>query len=124
MNSDFSVTGNAKYYNGLVFKGFVAGLPTGILSGGQYDRLMTRMHRTSRAIGFAVYLDLLERLEDDGEGYDVDTLLVYGDGVPLKTIGDTVNSLTAAGKSVLAQKAVPEKLKFRELVRLGEGEAQ
>jgi ATP phosphoribosyltransferase regulatory subunit len=120
VNIDFSVTGNAKYYNGLVFKGFVAGLPTGILSGGQYDKLMTRMHRSSRAIGFAVYLDLLERLEEDGEDYDVDTLIVYEDTVSLKAIGDAVSMLTANGKSVLAQRMVPEKLKYKQLVKLGE----
>lgn len=120
VNIDFSVTGNAKYYNGLVFKGFVAGLPTGILSGGQYDKLMTRMHRTSRAIGFAVYLDLLERLEEDGEDFDVDTLIVYEDNVTLKAIGDAVSMLTANGKSVLAQRTVPEKLKYKQLVKLGE----
>lgn len=120
INIDFSVTGNAKYYNGLVFKGFVAGLPMGILSGGQYDRLMARMHRSSRAIGFAVYLDLLERLEEDGEDYDVDTLLIYDEAVSLKTLGDAVSMLTANGKSVSAQKNVPEKMKYKQLVKLGE----
>lgn len=59
---DFSVVNDMKYYNGLCFRGFVDGIPTGILSGGQYDRLMKKMKRSDRAIGFAVYLDELERL--------------------------------------------------------------
>ena len=59
---DFSVTGDINYYNGIVFKGYIAGLPGNVLSGGQYDRLMKKMGRKSRAIGFAVYLDLLERI--------------------------------------------------------------
>ncbi len=59
---DFSVVGDMSYYNGLAFKGFVDGIPTGILSGGQYDGLMQKMQRRSRAIGFAVYLDELDRL--------------------------------------------------------------
>lgn len=59
---DFSVIGNMKYYNGLAFAGFAGGIPTAILSGGQYDNLMSRMNRRSKAIGFAVYLDELERL--------------------------------------------------------------
>ncbi len=59
---DFSVTADGNYYNGIIFKGFVEGVPEGVLSGGQYDRLMKKMGRRSRAVGFAVYLDMLERL--------------------------------------------------------------
>ena len=62
---DFSVTSDMNYYNGIVFRGFVMGIPTGILSGGQYDKLMAKMGRKSGAIGFAGYLDLLDRLEED-----------------------------------------------------------
>lgn len=53
------------YYNGTVFKGYINGVPSAVLSGGQYDRLMAKLHRRSKAIGFAVYVDMLERL--DGE---------------------------------------------------------
>ncbi len=62
---DFSVTGDVNYYNGIVFKGFLRELPEAVLSGGQYDRLMARMGRKSSAVGFAVYTDALERLEDE-----------------------------------------------------------
>ena len=57
---DFSVVSDINYYNGIVFKGFVEGVPTAVLSGGQYDKLMKKMKRTSSAIGFAVYLDMLD----------------------------------------------------------------
>lgn len=56
---DFSVVNDMKYYNGFAFKGFIEGIPTGILSGGQYDSLMKKMGKNSQAIGFAVYLDEL-----------------------------------------------------------------
>jgi len=59
---DFSVTADSNYYNGIIFKGFAEGVPEGVLSGGQYDRLMKKMGRRSKAVGFAVYLDVLERL--------------------------------------------------------------
>ncbi len=59
---DFSLVGNMKYYNGVIFKGFVEGIPGSVLSGGQYDRLMRKMGKKSGAVGFAVYLDMLERL--------------------------------------------------------------
>ena len=61
---DFSVTDDVNYYNGIVFKGYMRGIPDAVLSGGQYDRLMKKLHRKSHAIGFAVYTDLLDRLED------------------------------------------------------------
>jgi ATP phosphoribosyltransferase regulatory subunit len=62
VNVDFSVIGNMRYYNGFAIKGFVEGIPVGVLSGGQYDTLMKKMHRSEGAIGFAVYLDEIERL--------------------------------------------------------------
>ena len=65
---DFSVVSDLNYYNGIIFKGFVEGIPDGVLSGGQYDKLMDNMNRNSRAIGFAVYMDYLGKLSKfDGE---------------------------------------------------------
>ena len=61
---DFSVVNDMNYYNGIVFKGFISGIPAGVLSGGQYDNLMKKMGRSSSAIGFAVYLDMLDRFEE------------------------------------------------------------
>ena len=57
---DFSVVSDINYYNGIVFKGFVEGVPSAVLSGGQYDKLMKKMNHSSRAVGFAVYLDMLD----------------------------------------------------------------
>ena len=58
---DLSTVGDPKYYNGVVFKGYLNGVSCAVLSGGQYDTLLRRMRRGGRAIGFAVYLDTLER---------------------------------------------------------------
>ena len=60
---DFSVLGDMNYYNGLAFKGFVEGLPTWILSGGRYDKLMAKMGKQGKAVGFAVYLDEIAKLK-------------------------------------------------------------
>ena len=59
---DFSVTGDPNYYNGIIFKGFLRGIPSPVLSGGRYDRLMKRLRKNACAVGFAVYTDLLDRL--------------------------------------------------------------
>ena len=60
---DFSILGDMRYYNDLAFQGYVRGVPSSVLSGGVYDRLLGRMGKPGRAIGFACYLDKLERLE-------------------------------------------------------------
>ena len=64
---DFSATADVKYYNGIAFKGFISGIPGSVLSGGQYDALMRKMGRKDRAIGFAVFLDMLERLAEEDD---------------------------------------------------------
>lgn len=104
INLDFSVVNDMKYYNGFVFKGFVAGVCEGVLSGGQYDKLMSRMGRKNGAIGFAVYLDLLENLRKNSDCYDVDTLLVYDENTNVNELVNKVSALTAEGERVSAQK--------------------
>ena len=115
---DFSVVGDMRYYNGVVFKGFVSGVPAGVLSGGQYDRLMQKMRRSARAVGFAVYLDLLERSFGEVEPVDVDTVLLYAPGTAPEVLLRAVQALSADGRSVTAQHTVPEKLRCRRLARL------
>ena len=88
-----------------------------MLAGGGYGALMKRMDRRSDAIGFAIYLDLLEELAASGE-YDVDVLLVYEDGESAQKIFAAVSEIRKSGKSVTAQTKIPEKLRYRELVRL------
>ena len=117
---DFSVAGNMKYYNGLVFKGFVGGVPESVLSGGQYDKLMQRMGRKTSAIGFAVYLDLLEGLCEPKRDYDVDLLVLYDDNTPPAKIAAAVQKGASEGKSVSAQKETG-KLRFVTLVDLTGG---
>ena len=113
---DFSVVNDMAYYNGIVFKGFINGIYESVLSGGEYAPLMRRMGRKSRAIGFAVYVDLLERLEGASSEYDVDVLLIYGDNTRAEALIKAKEELVAHGKTVSAQKAIPDKLRYRELV--------
>ena len=118
---DFSVIHDLSYYNGIVFKGFINTIPTGILSGGQYDGLMRKMKRNSNAIGFAVYLDLLERLPDDEEKFDVGVLVLYDETADAKALKDAVGALTEKNISVSAQKKIPQNLRYRSLYRFGKG---
>ncbi|MBQ7802008.1 MAG: ATP phosphoribosyltransferase regulatory subunit [Oscillospiraceae bacterium] len=115
---DFSVVNNMGYYNGIVFKGYLSGICDGILDGGQYDKLMQKMERKSGAIGFALYLDLLEQLPAPKHDYDVDVLLLYGAETDPAAVAEAAARLIAEGKTVSAQKAIPPKLRHRELLDL------
>lgn len=117
---DFSVANNMDYYSGLVFRGFVDGVPAGVLSGGRYDRLMQRLGKKAGAIGFAVYLDQIERLGGGRPPYDVDTLLLYSEEEDAARVLGAVGRLSAEGK-VFAARAVPDGLRYRRLVKLAGG---
>ena len=117
---DFSVINDMNYYNGIVFKGFINTIPTGVLSGGQYDNLMQKMGRKTGAIGFAVYLDLLERFNETEKGFDVDTVILYTDGDSINSLNNAIKMMADNGKSVMAQKAVPKDIKYKQLLKLND----
>ena len=66
----------------------------------------------------AVYLDLLEQLPTKSRGYDVDVLLVYESDTPKAAVAAQVAKLTQEGKTVSAQKNIPQKLRYQQLLRL------
>ncbi len=115
---DFSVVNDLNYYNGFVFRGYLDGISDRVLAGGQYDRMMARMQRASGAIGFALYLDLLEQLGGDDPDADVDVLLLYDASVGTSAVAAKVQSLILVGLSVSAQMAVPDRLRYRQLIDL------
>ena len=78
-------------------------IPGFVLSGGQYDRLMSKLHNNSKAIGFAVYLDMLEELGRDDKKYDADTLVIYDSESDLSVIRSCVCKEIEAGNTVAAR---------------------
>ncbi len=121
---DFSAVSDPQYYDGFVFKGFAKGVPAAVLSGGQYDAMMRRMKRRSGAIGFAVYLDILEQYSSDNSRYDVDTVLLYDDSCSIAQIEAKAKQLTASGESILLQRQLPPGLRYRKLVTMTKGGAE
>lgn len=121
INIDFSVINDMRYYNGVVFNGFINGISGSVLSGGQYDKLMQKIGKKSGAIGFAVYLDSLERFGVQEKQYDVDTVILYDENSDLIKLNDEISKLLRNGKSVMAQRSCPANIKYRELLKLGEG---
>ena len=115
---DFSAVNNMNYYNGIVFRGFLSGICESVLAGGQYDKLMEKLDRRAGAVGFAVYLDLLEQMPGEEEEYDVDVLLLYEADTDKLAVAKAVSALTSVGKTVSTQKSIPQKLRYRKLMKL------
>lgn len=118
---DLSVVNDMNYYDGVIFKGFVNGIPDSILSGGRYDRLMERFGKKMGAVGFAVYLDKLERFGSAANEFDVDYMLVYESDIPSGEIIAAAKKLGGDGNSVRASSAVDAGVRYRKLIKLSKG---
>ncbi|MDR2569523.1 MAG: ATP phosphoribosyltransferase [Oscillospiraceae bacterium] len=65
VNIDFSTVNDISYYSGIIFQGYIDGIPEKVLSGGRYDELLRKFGKKSDAIGFAVYLNVLSQLDSN-----------------------------------------------------------
>lgn len=118
---DFSTVSDMNYYNGIVFNGYISGISQSVLSGGQYDNLLYKMGRKSGAIGFAIYLDLLEDLPTEKTAFDIDVLLLYDENTDKVTLVDAVNKIISSGKTVSVQTANVNKIRYKELLDIRGG---
>ncbi len=119
---DFSVVNNMGYYSGIVFSGYVEGIVETVLSGGRYDRLMHKLGRKSGAIGFAVYLDLLNALPGEKTERDADVLLLAPAGADPERVARAAERLAAEGRRVSVQERVPAAMEYGECIPLEEVE--
>lgn len=88
---DFSISDFTGYYSGIVFKCYIKGVATAVISGGQYDGLMQKFSRSSHAIGFAVYLDELEHFDSEKANNDDDEYINVA--LPKGRLGEKVYSM-------------------------------
>ena len=117
---DFSVGNNMGYYSGVVFKGYLEGIPASVLSGGQYDKLPRKMGRKAKAIGFAVYLGLLENRNIREDAFDVDTLILHdGTADPLELM--RASQEAAALGTVLVTRELPKGRNWKILRQFEKG---
>ncbi len=89
---DFSLVNSTGYYSGIVFKGYINGISNRVLSGGSYDVLMQKMGKSSGAIGFAVYLDAIERPKTIAESENK----IINIALPKGRLGEKVYSMFEA----------------------------
>ena len=118
---DLSLRSDERYYEGVVMRGYIPGVPSPVLSGGRYDGLMRRLHRDAGAMGFAVYLNLLERVLPEPEALDADVLILH-DGSDPEGLMREIAALEARGVRVRADRAVPEGLRYGKLLTYAGGE--
>jgi len=120
MNLDFSIVNDMRYYGGVIFQGYIEGVPSKVLSGGRYDELLRKFGKSDGAIGFAVYLDLLERLSPRTAEPELDVLLLYDDDTDPRTVASEVSRLTESGFRVFAQRGEAGDIKYKRLRRMTE----
>jgi len=115
---DFSLVSVNGYYSGIIFKGYIHGITDRVLSGGRYDTLMRKMGKSACAVGFAVYLDKLDRLSIDTKDYDVDVLLLYSEESDKLLTARTAEEQRALGHSVLCASGERTDIRYRKLMKI------
>lgn len=114
---DFSIVNDMDYYNNLLFQGFLKGISENVMVGGQYDRLLEKLGRESRGVGFAVYLNKLDMLDyDKTPKGSLDYLILYDNEEDIIDISARSRQLVDAGYSVSVQKAIPKKLRYDQII--------
>lgn len=116
ININFSAAANADYYNGVIFNGYLKGVPHCVLSGGRYDKLLEKFKKRGGAIGFALYLGEIERyLSKDANR--VDFLIVYDENTQNAALKAAQQKIDG-GNSVRISAGVPKGLQYSELIDL------
>ncbi len=118
---DLSVMYETNYYCGLVFQGFLQGIPSRVLSGGCYDNLLRKMGKPGSAVGFAVYPDLLRVLEQPTP-YDADVLLLTNGASPAACL-QAAQAMIDRGLTVRLSQEIPAG-RFGKILTVGEEDAE
>ncbi len=118
---DFSVVQDMSYYNGIVFQGFIKGIPENILSGGRYDKLVKRMGKKHGAIGFGIEMDLLERASSSGKSNSNAVAVLYSADDDARAVSSLALKLREEGASVTLIKSLSDKMSFEKVYRFKDG---
>jgi ATP phosphoribosyltransferase regulatory subunit len=118
---DFSLVSDIDYYDGIVFQGYVQGVPRALLTGGCYGNLLKKFGRDLNAIGFAVYLNELNLLFRDRTKVDVDMLILYSDDSDAPALIRLADKLMDEGKRIRLEKSIPAELRYTALYRFENG---
>ena len=117
---DFSVDSHMGYYSGVVFRGYLEGIPADVLCGGQYDKLAQKMGKHCRAIGFAIYLNVLQDRPQSDCPEDVDTVILHDGQTDTRTLTAAAEDAAKEG-SVLVCAGLPTDRRWKRLLRFENG---
>lgn len=112
---DFSMVNDIDYYNGIVFRGYVKELARLVLAGGQYDLAMKRFGKDVDAIGFALYLNEVSRINGKKAASDVDSIILYDDDSDLKALIKEVKKEQKRGLKIWVGRNLPEDISYEEI---------
>ena len=115
---DFTLMNDGAYYNGLVFCGYVKRIPKAVLTGGYYDKMAQKFGKRDGGAGFALILGELNAYYEEKDEYDIDILLICSKGSDPETVLSRARELRNKGMSVRVESAVPERLRYKEMIVL------
>lgn len=118
---DFSISGDAKYYGGLIMRGYESGVPTAVLTGGRYDPLLRRMDKPQlSAMGFAIYFDELAQYFSEEADTGVDTVIRYAKDADPAAVSRMVRARIARRERVWAGAQPPADMPCKQVLEVGD----
>ena len=114
---DFSMINDIDYYNGIVFRGYVKELARLVLAGGQYDLAMKRFGKDVDAIGFALYLNEVSRINGKKGATDVDSIFLYAEDADLSSLIKEVQKEQKKGKRIWVGRNLPPDISYKDIYR-------
>ncbi len=118
---DFSMINDINYYNSITFRGYVRELPGCVLAGGQYDKAMKLLNKKGGAIGFAVYLDELNKGTQEVNEYDVDAVLLFNENDDMVKVTNAILELQRNYRTVRGITGDETDIRYKEKYVLVDG---
>ncbi len=117
---DFTMQNDLSYYNGILMQGYVEQYPGILLTGGRYDRLLTKFHKPLSAMGFALALGELNSCYPNRPDFDADVLLLYTEGADTAALLQRADALRTEGRRVRLATEIPPAFRAGEIIDLRE----
>lgn len=115
---DFTMQSDLNYYNGILLQGYVEKYPGVVLTGGRYDRLLTKFQKNLSALGFALALGDLNSCYPNPPEFDADVLLLYSSEISPVLVLQTADALRKEGKRVRLAENAPKGFAAKEIIDL------
>lgn len=103
-----SLVSDTDYYNGILFCGYVSSVPVPVITGGRYDKLLSRMGKEGiGGIGFAICFDAIERYMRSQISFTKPTYVYYDDTVDIARVYSVAEAVVSGGGTVAVCTVLP-----------------